>query len=161
MKNLTIKKGISYAHALFTIALAVFFIMKGYEKMGTPKMRLKNITVENQELIVQKIIVEQDYSAPFGYDITMNTMRQSGFMKFIGVFQMLAGLLMLIPYTRLAGLLMLLPIILNIFLMHVFFDNRAHENMETGRLLGITVVLLLFYWKPIFEIVWRKPAENK
>lgn len=147
---------ISYTHAVITICLGVFFIIKGYEKFGQPKLRLKNITTENKELIVQKIVEEQNYEAPFGYDITMNTMRQSGFLKVIGVFQILAGVLMLIPYTRMAGLLMLLPIILNIFLMHFCFDNRPHENIETGRYLLLTILLLLFYRKPLLSIVWRK-----
>lgn len=150
-----------YLHAAATIALAIFFITKGYEKFGETKLRLKNITEENTELIVQKIIKEQNYEAPFGYDITMNTFRQSGFIKFIGASQMLAGLLMLLHYTRLAGLLLLLPIILNIFLMHVFFDNRAHENIETGRLLAFNIILLLFYWKPLIGIAWRKPGEAR
>lgn len=145
-----------YAHAALTIALALFFIAKGYQKFGPVKLRDKNITVENKELIVQKIIVEQNYEAPYGYDITMNTMRQSGFLKVIGVFQVLAGLLMLLPRTRIAGLLVLLPVILNIFLMHLFFDNRPHENTETGNYLALTILLLLFYWKPLLNVVWRK-----
>lgn len=150
-----------YTHAVGAVLLALFFIMKGYQKFGPVKLRDKNIKVENQEQIIQKIIIEQNYEAPYGYDITMNTMRQSGFLKVIGVFQILAGLLMLIPNTRMAGLIMLLPVILNIFLMHVFFDNRPHENVETGRLLAANVLLLAFYWKPLFGILWRKNSLRK
>lgn len=150
------KKVISYIHALLTIALALFFIYKGYEKFGPVKLREKNIKVENQEIIVRKIFIEKDYAAPYGYDLTMNTMRQSGFLKVIGIFQILAGLLMLVPQTRMAGLLMLLPIILNIFLMHFFFDNRAHENIETGRYLAATIILLLFYWQRLTAIIWLR-----
>jgi uncharacterized membrane protein YphA (DoxX/SURF4 family) len=150
------KKGqiISYVHAILTIALAVFFIYKGTEKFGPVKLREKNVNIENREIIINKIIVEKDYAAPYGYDITMNTFRQSGFLKMIGVFQILAGLLMLLPKSRMAGLLMLLPIITNIFLMHFFFDNRVHENYETGRLLLYTIVLLCFYWKRLLSIIW-------
>lgn len=158
MKRSTIISGI---HALATLALAVFFIMKGYEKMGPPKLREKNITVENQQEIVQQLIVEKNYAAPYGYDITMNTFRQSGFIKFIGVFQILAGVLMCIPRSRFAGLLLLLPVILNIFLMHLFFDNRPHENIETGRLLAITVLLSAYYWRQIGDIFWLKKAKTK
>jgi hypothetical protein len=78
---------------------------------------------------VQKIVVEKSYAAPYGYDLTLNTMKQSG------------------SQTRIAGLLLLLPIILNIFLMHLVFDNGPHENIETGRYLGATLLLLLYYWK--------------
>lgn len=80
-------------------------------------------------------------------------------MKFIGLFQIIAGALMFLPQTRMAGLLLLLPIILNIFLMHVFFDNRAHENIETGRLLGVNIVLLLFYYKELAALVWQKKKK--
>lgn len=145
---------ISYLHALLTVALAAFFISKGIEKFGPVKLREKNINVDNRELIMNKIIVEKDYAAPYGYDITMNTFRQSGFLKMIGVFQVLAGVLMLVPKSRMAGLLMLLPIITNIFLMHFFFDNRPHENYETGRLLLYTVILVSFYWKRLLSIIW-------
>lgn len=150
---------IRYVHAVLTIALAVFFISKGLDKFGPLHLRDKHIKQENTASIVQKIIVEQNYEAPYGYDITMNTMRQSGFMKFIGLFQIIAGILMLLPQTRMAGLLLLLPIILNIFLMHVFFDNRAHENIETGRLLAVNVVLVLFYYKELAALVWQKKKK--
>jgi len=150
------RKIIAYVHALLTFALAAFFFYKGLEKFGPLKLREKNINIEHQAEIVQKIFVEKDYSAPIGYDLTMNTMRQSGFLKVIGVFQMLAALLMLLPQTRMAGLLTLLPIILNIFLMHLIFDNRAHENVETGRYLAATLLLLLYYWRNIVSIIWLK-----
>jgi uncharacterized membrane protein YphA (DoxX/SURF4 family) len=148
------KNIISYLHAILTISLALFFIYKGATKFEPVKLREKHIKIENKEAIVQKIFVEKDYAAPYGYDLTMNTMRQSGFLKVIGIFQVLAGLLMLIPQTRMAGLLTLLPIILNIFLMHLIFDNRMHENIETGRYLAATILLLLFYHKRIKSIVW-------
>jgi len=153
---MNIKKIAGYLHAALTVALALFFLYKGYEKFGPVKLREKNVKVENQADFVQKIIVEKNYAAPYGYDLTMNTMKQSGFLKVIGIFQILAGLLMLIPQTRLAGLLMLLPIILNIFLMHLIFDNRPHENVETGRYLSATVLLLLYYWKRLSSILWFK-----
>lgn len=150
-----------YIHAAFVIVLALFFISKGYQKFGPLKLRDKHITAANAELIVQKIVIEQNYAAPYGYDITMNTMRQSGFLKMIGAFQILAGLLMLLPQTRMAGLLLLLPIILNIFLMHFFFDNRPHENTETGALLGATFLLLLFYGQQLAAILWRPVPVRK
>lgn len=155
---MNIKTITAYVHAIFTIALALFFIYKGYEKFGPVKLREKNITIENQADIVRKIVVEKDYSAPYGYDLTMNTFRQSGFMKVIGAFQILAGLLMLLPQTRMAGLLMLLPIILNIFLMHFTFDNRPHENVETGRYLAATAILLMYYYKRLIAVLWQRKA---
>ena len=86
----------------------------------------------------------------------MNTMRQSGFLRLISIFQIIAGILMIIPKTRMGGLLLLLPIIFNIFFMHVFFDNRMHENIETGMLLALNVGLCSYYYKKITQIIFTE-----
>jgi len=138
-----------YSHALLTIALALFFLNAGYKKFVPKDLK----PVDETEL-VQQVIQKGSYAAPVGYNLTMNTMRQSGFLKLIGVFQIVASLLMFIPRFRFAGLLLLLPIIFNIFFMHVFMDNRLHENVETGILLGVNVLLVTYYWKkfiPLFS----------
>ena len=130
-------------HTICSILLGVFFIYKGIDKMP---IKLKDVS---QEEVISTIIEKQSYEAPVGYKITMNTMRQSGFLKMIAFFQILAGILMIIPKTRLAGLLILLPIIFNIFFMHVFFDNRMDENIVTGIILTINLILCAFYYKKI------------
>tara|TARA_B110000008_G_scaffold258929_1_gene278299 strand:+ start:227 stop:655 length:429 start_codon:yes stop_codon:yes gene_type:complete len=134
-------------HTFLTIILALFFIYKGIDKIP---IKLKDISKEE---IVETIIEKGSYAAPVGYKITMNTMRQSGFLRLISVFQILAGILMIIPKTRMAGLLLLLPIIFNIFFMHVFFDNRMHENVETGILLLLNLVLCSFYYKKVMNLI--------
>jgi len=139
-----------YIHTFLTIILAIFFIYKGIDKMP---IKLKDISKEE---IVETIIEKGSYEAPVGYKITMNTMRQSGFLRLISVFQILAGILMIIPKTRMAGLLLLLPIIFNIFFMHVFFDNRMHENVETGILLLLNLVLCSFYYKKVMNLIFSE-----
>ena len=57
------------------------------------------------------------------------------------------------------GLLTLLPIIFNIFFMHVFFDNRVDENIETGFLLVINIILLLKYKKQFFSLFLKKESH--
>ena len=136
--------------AFFAIILGVFFIYKGIDKIP---MKLKDISKEE---IVSTIIERNSYEAPVGYKITMNTFRQSGFIRLIAVFQILAGILMILPPTRLFGLLMLLPIILNIFFMHVFFDNRVGENVMTGSLLFLNTILCSYYYKDLIKIFWIK-----
>ena len=137
-------------HTFLTIMLGLFFIYKGIDKMP---IKLKDISKEE---IVETIIVKGSYEAPVGYKITMNTMRQSGFLRLISVFQILAGILMIIPKTRIAGLLLLLPIIFNIFFMHVFFDNRMHENIETGLLLLLNLILCSFYYKKVINLIFSE-----
>ena len=140
----------SRLHALFTIGLALFFIYKGVDKIP---IKIKSIT---QEEIVETIIEKGSYEAPVGYKITMNTMRQSGFLRLIAVFQIIAGILMILPKTRLAGLLFLLPMIFNIFFMHVFFDNRMDENLVTVSLLALNIILCSYYYKRIKRILLEK-----
>ena len=134
-------------HAICTILLGLFFIYKGIDKIP---IKLKTIS---QEEIIETIIDKNSYEPPVGYKITMNTMRQSGFIRVISFFQILAGLLMIIPKTRLAGLLILFPIILNIFLMHLFFDNRLDENILTGGILILNLILCFYYYKRIELII--------
>ena len=135
-------------HTILTITLGLFFIYKGIDKMP---IKLKDVSKEE---IVSTIIEKNSYEAPVGYKITMNTMRQSGFLRLIAIFQIIAGILMIIPKTRIAGLLLLLPMIFNIFFMHVFFDNRMDENIVTGLLLAITIVLCSYYYKRIIPILY-------
>ena len=134
-------------HTTLTVLLAIFFTYKGIDKLP---IKLKDISKEE---IVSTIIDNNSYEAPVGYKITMNTMRQSGFLRMISIFQILAGILMIIPKTRMLGLLILLPIIFNIFFMHVFFDNRMHENIETGILLVLNIGLCSFYYKRLKQII--------
>ena len=137
-------------HTILTIMLAIFFIYKGIDKMP---IKLKDISKEE---IVSTIVEKNSYEAPVGYKIIMNTMRQSGFLRLISIFQIIAGILMIIPKTRMGGLLLLLPIIFNIFFMHVFFDNRMHENIETGMLLALNVGLCSYYYKKITQIIFTE-----
>ena len=137
-------------HTILTILLALFFIYKGVDKIP---IKVKSIT---QEEIIETIIERGSYEAPVGYKITINTMRQSGFLRLIAFFQIIAGILMIIPRTRLAGLLFLLPMIFNIFFMHVFFDNRIDENIVTGSLLALNLILCSYYYKRIQLILLEK-----
>ena len=135
-------------HTILTVILGVFFIYKGVDKLP---IKLKDVSKEE---IMETIVNNGSYEAPVGYKITMNTMRQSGFLRLISCFQILSGLLMLIPRTRMVGLLLLLPIIFNIFFMHVFFDNRMHENIETGILLALNILLCSYYYKRLIQIFY-------
>ena len=133
---------------LLSIVLGLFFIYKGAGKLSSDKLK----TLDKQQ--VEEYIIENDsYAPPVGYKIVMNTFKQSGYLAFVSIFQIVAGILIIIPVTRLAGLLLLLPIIFNIFFMHIFFDDRLDENIITGSLLILTIFLCGFYMKNIKYII--------
>lgn len=133
---------------LLSIGLGLFFIYKGVGKLSSDKLK----TLDKQ--LVEEYIIENDsYAPPVGYKIVMNTFKQSGYLAFVSIFQIVAGILIIIPVTRLAGLLLLLPIIFNIFFMHIFFDDRLDENIITGSILILTIFLCGFYMKNIKYII--------
>jgi len=133
---------------ILTIGLSLFFIYKGIGKLSSDQLK----TLDKQ--LVKEYIIENDsYDPPVGYKIVMNTFKQSGYLAFVSIFQIVAGILIIIPATRLAGLLLLLPIIFNIFFMHIFFDNRLDENIITGSILTLTIFLCSFYLKNIKHII--------
>ena len=136
-------------HTTVTIIIALFFIYKGYDKTNSSVSILSEIDHEN--IKNENYIFSDKGEKPSGYKITMNTMKQSGFLKMIGISQIIAGLLMIIPITRIYGLLLLLPIIFNIYMMHLYFDNRIDENILTGGLLLINIILLTYYKKSLFK----------
>ena len=133
---------------ILSIGLGLFFIYKGVGKLSSDKLK----TLDKK--LVEEYIIENDsYAPPVGYKIVMNTFKQSGYLAFVSIFQILAGILIIIPITRLAGLLLLLPIIFNIFFMHIFFDDRIDENIITGSVLILTIFLCGFYIKNIKNII--------
>tara|TARA_Y100000385_G_scaffold26479_1_gene25153 strand:+ start:147 stop:578 length:432 start_codon:yes stop_codon:yes gene_type:complete len=133
---------------ILSIGLGLFFIYKGVGKLSSDKLK----TLDKQ--LVEEYIIENDsYAPPVGYKIVMNTFKQSGYLAFVSIFQIIAGILIIIPVTRLAGLLFLLPIIFNIFFMHLFFDDRLDENIITGSILILTIFLCGFYMKNIKHII--------
>tara|TARA_B100000700_G_scaffold215267_1_gene236606 strand:- start:385 stop:828 length:444 start_codon:yes stop_codon:yes gene_type:complete len=138
-----------HLHTIISIIIAIFFIYKGIDKFNDSVSELNKTDLKNIEN--EKYIDSPKGEKPSGYKITMNTMKQSGFMKMIGMAQILAGILIIIPVSRIYGLLLLLPIIFNVFMMHLFFDNRIDENILTGGLLLTNILLISYYNKLLFK----------
>mgnify|MGYP001495398477 FL=1 len=138
-----------HLHTITSIIIAIFFMYKGVDKFNDSISELNEIDIQNIEK--GKYIYSKKGEKPSGYKITMNTMKQSGFMKMIGIAQIVAGILIIVPISRIYGLLLLLPIIFNVFMMHLFFDNRIDENILTGSLLLINILLITYYNKLIFK----------
>ena len=149
------KKIVNLIHAGTAIIFGLFFIYKGFIKLISDKLK----PVELNK-IINTIIDNGVYEPPVAYNIVMNTFKYSGFLDMISLIQILAGFLIIIPLTRLIGVLVLLPIIFNIFFMHVFFDNRIGENIETGILLVINIFLCFYYQKHILNLLIKTRSIN-
>lgn len=106
---------------------------------------------DNQALV--KAVYENQYEPPVTFKLTLKSMSASGFLKLVGVLQILSSLLILLPRTRLIGLLALLPVTTNIFCLHFFMDNRPGENLETGAYLALNLLLLAYYLKSHLKVL--------
>lgn len=144
-------KILSYAHAGLAIALAIFFMYAGSKKFMSSH---RPVDIEKQIQLAEKVANNQ-FESPTTFTLTMKSMKSSGFLYVVGVLQLLAGLLLLFPKTRLIGSGVLLPVTLNIFLLHLFMDNRMSENIETGAILMVNVLVLAFYWRTLRGLVGR------
>jgi len=143
---------VSYTHGLLAVLLAAFFLYAGVKKF-IPKERPVN---PKANLAYIESIETNNFENPISFRLAVKMLSASGFLKLIGVIQILAGLLIIIPKTRLIGLVFLLPITLNIFAFHLFMDNRMDENIETGLFFLVNLLLLLAYYKKITALVGAK-----
>lgn len=73
----------------------------------------------------------------------MTAVGPTGFIKFVKVFELLGGILVIIPKTRNLGLLCLGPIILNILAFHQFV---AGDGILQPMLIGISALALFLLW---------------
>jgi putative oxidoreductase len=146
-------KPLHYAHTGLCILFGLFFIYAGAQKFIPKPPR----PISNKEALITAIETNT-FESPATFSFTMKSMSSSGFLKVVGVLQIIGGLLIVIPKTRLIGLLTLLPVVLNIFLLHFFMDNSMDENIETGILLTINCVLILYY-KNSFKYLLVAPIK--
>lgn len=131
------KRGLELLIVVVSIVLGLFFIYKGV----------------NKHFLSPCKVYDETSTIPLAYQQVITGMCQSGMLKVVGFFQVLSGILLLIPRTRLLGAIVLLPIIFNIFILHLFLDNRPEELVETGIPLAFTLIIIGFHykvWKNIF-----------
>lgn len=97
-------------------------------------------------------IYDAESTIPIEYQNVITAFCQSGFFKIVGFLQALSGLLLIIPKTRLLGAAILLPVVINMFLIHFFLDNRPEELWETGMPLVMTVFIILMNFGKVKKI---------
>ena len=85
----------------------------------------------------------------------------TGYLTFVKVFELIGGLLVIIPRTRNLGLLILGPIIINILAFHTFVAGGA--GLADPMLLGICALALFLLWseRKAFACLVTRPTENK
>ncbi len=107
----------------------------------------------NKHFLSECKVYEPDSTIPLAYQQVITAFCKSGFFKVVGALQALSGLLLIIPKTRLLGALMLLPVVINMFLIHYFLDNRPEELWETGIPLALTLIIILMNFGKVKRVL--------
>ena len=85
----------------------------------------------------------------------------TGYLTFVKVFELLGGLLVVIPRTRNLGLLVLGPIIINILAFHIFVTGG--QGLWSPMLMGICVLALFLLWheRKAFACLVTRPLTKQ
>jgi hypothetical protein len=85
------------------------------------------------------------------------TLYQSGlYWEFLGLAQLLAGLLLMTQRYALLGALLFLPIVANIYVITISYDF-GYTSVITGAMLATTLALLLWDW-PRLRVLFNQPV---
>ncbi|WP_395745468.1 hypothetical protein [Prosthecobacter sp.] len=85
----------------------------------------------------------------------------TGYMKFVKVFELLGGILLLVPKTRNLGLLCVGPVIVNILAYHQLVKG---DGILNPMLVAIAVLSLFLLWserKAWAALIHRAPVANR
>lgn len=98
----------------------------------------------DKELTLQKILY-------------INGMKQTGYLwQFLGIMQIVCGLLLISQVFTTFGAIMAFPIVINIFFFHLFLEfDEVGELLQTGGLLLINAWLLFKERKLLKSIIYQ------
>lgn len=155
----TITKGriFGITNFILRIVLGGMLVLGGVEKFAKPipsptsqieKVKSGELTTENVEVLKIKNYI-------FG-------MKQTNyFWQFLGIIEIVFGLLLISQFFGLLGAIMSLPVTTNIFLFHVFLEfDEFTEIIESALLLAANLWLIAYEYKRWKGIVFSKQIFN-
>lgn len=84
-------------------------------------------------------------------------MMVSNWMKVVGFFQLLGGLLVLVGRTAPLGLVILAPIIVNVLCFHILLAGG--KDIAIGVFVGVLEVLLVYFYRENFAGIFATNAR--
>lgn len=123
---------------IIRLLLALMFIWAGIEKLFLP-----------YDPSVFRVNSEGAAEEFFTF---YNLLQTSGYIYFVGFFQLLCGLLFVFKRTYLLGSIMLMPLIICLLMTHVFFSKHVGYMIFDTVFFALNLVLIFGKykdWKPI------------
>ncbi|MBX9808108.1 MAG: DoxX protein [Flavobacteriaceae bacterium] len=154
MQNNKILKIVNIILSLFLGGLLVFGgIMKFENPSPSPKNQIESF--QKGELKIDNLEVLKIENYVFGMQQT------NYFWQFLGITELLFGVLILSQVFRLLGSILALPIVLNIFLFHLFLEpNEIGELIEMFGLLAVNIWLIIYEY-PNWKSIIYNPSNLK
>jgi len=130
-----VKKSLHVSIIIIRIALGGLFVYAGIQKFIPKEKPKTESTVELPNHVVK-------------IKAFIGGLKQTGyFWEFLGVAEILGGVLLLSQVLSLLGAFILFPIVLNIFLFHAFLEpHDTSELLMTGLYLSANLYLILYHF---------------
>ena len=125
--------------------LALTFIYAGIEKLFLPY---------DPSVFKADIAMTDPQFFEF-YDFLMNT----GFLYFVGFFQLLNGLLLVFKRTYLLGAVMMVPLLLCLLTTHVFISKYMGFILYDGTLFLLNSLLIAPHFKELKSVFLKKQKK--
>lgn len=127
------------------ILLALMFIWAGIEKLFLPF---------NPSVFRANTAEAAEEFFTF-YELLQST----GYMYFVGFFQLLCGLLLVFKRTYLLGSIMLVPLLLCLLMTHMFFSKNIFYILFDSSMFLLNAVLIGYNFKTIQQTI-LKPQQG-
>ncbi|WP_438712338.1 MauE/DoxX family redox-associated membrane protein [Aquimarina muelleri] len=125
--------------------LAFMFIYAGIEKLFLPydPSVFKTNAVGSDPLFFEF------------YDFLQN----SGYLYFVGFFQLLCGLLLVFKRTYVLAVIMLVPLILCLLMTHVYFSKNIFYILFDSGMFLLNTLLIGYNFKTIWKAMFKKQSR--
>lgn len=139
------------SHLIFSLILGAMLLYGGFGKFSKPIPTPTAVVIKAQKFqsieqhtTLQKILY-------------INGLQQTNyFWQFLGVMQIICGLLIISQVFTLFGAIMAFPIVINIFLFHLFLEfDEPIELVKVGGLLTINCWLMFTARKQLKSIMYQ------
>ncbi|MEM1337990.1 MAG: DoxX family membrane protein [Bacteroidota bacterium] len=127
---------------IIRLLLALTFVYAGIEKLFLPY----------DPSVFRTDAAEADPLFFTYYDL----LQGSGYLYFVGFFQLLCGLLLVFKRTYLLGSIMLVPLMLCLLMTHVFFSKHLPFILFDSILFSLNLVLLFGRYKDWYPALLQK-----
>lgn len=142
---------------ILRILLGGMLVLGGIEKFEKPSPSpTKQIEqVKSGELTTENVKVLKIKNYIFG-------MKQTNyFWQFLGIIEIVFGLLLISQVFGLLGAIMALPVTINIFLFHIFLESdEISEIIESALIFAVNIWLIAYEYKRWKDIIYSKQIFN-